>query len=230
MICIEAEWGADPLEAYGGFRNIRYNESAVFRSSLSTNGRTGWAQFDAKQSTPSDVSLKVSYDEIDWQILRTTYGWAGLQFQAWVRGGFDVHLEPTTKDDELVTVALYVNNVLELWIDGVHYFGGDVFSYNRVPIILRLESGRHEVDIRAIHEIRMFGGGQPPAIEIQLNLVESRSSLFVDTRYAVLPDLVEGKLSSRWMSIPLRNDGVSPIQFSEIKLQDQVKSSLFVQM
>jgi len=115
-----------------------------------------------------------------------------------------------------------MNNTLELWVDGVQYFGGDVYSYNRAPIVLKLKSGHHEVDIRAIHDIRMFGGDQPPSIEIQLGLAQSHSSLFVDTRYTIVPDLVNGRPSSRWMSVPLRNDGNLWMEISEIKLQDQV--------
>lgn len=200
----------------------------MFRSSISPNGISGWKHFNAEELTSSGVSLKISYNEVDWQIIRTTYGWAGLQFQAWVRGKFHVHPDSFSKDDDFVTAALYMNNTLEVWVDGIQYFGGDVYSYNRAPVILQLESGYHEVDIRAIHDIRMFGGDQPPSIEIQLGLVQSHSSLFVDTRNAIVPDLVGGRVSSRWISMPLRNDGQFWMEVSEIKLQDQVRFKVFV--
>src|SRR5947207_4789341 len=130
----EAEWGADPLERFGGFRKLNYNSSTVFRSSLANSGLTYWSRLRAERESAAKLSLTVKFDDVDWDILRSAYGWAGLQFQAWVRGKLE--LSSPAEDANQVPIVLYIKNAGEIWIDGTQYFGGDVYGYERAPIIL----------------------------------------------------------------------------------------------
>ena len=168
-------WGADPLEIHGGFHDLEYDPDATFRSSLTTNATTSWstreAQLSYERDEYSSAELDVAFPEVEWQWLRNTYGWAALQWQAWARG------EIYVQHDNVETLTLNTYGILEYWIDDDHYFGGDFYSYGKVPVTLHLSQGVHRFDVRLIREIRSMGGVGEPNVNVKLELKRSLPSL-----------------------------------------------------
>ena len=200
----EATWGADPLEQIGGFHSLTYNNSARYHSSLAVNGMVGWSTLIANLSSTSPENAKadllVRFDNTDWKSLQLVYGWAALQYQGWVRGNVFVG------GDQQKTVILYTDKVLEFWIDDEHHFGGDFYGYRRAPLVLHLDPGSHQIDIRIVRDVRAMGGVGEPTVSIGLEAEISEGGLKLVKESILLPDMVEGKLVGSLGSVNLRNE------------------------
>ncbi|EMC96159.1 hypothetical protein BAUCODRAFT_33501 [Baudoinia panamericana UAMH 10762] len=218
----EAVWGADPLEYYGGFRSLEYSDHDIFKSSLAFNGTVPWSTLRARLDNPpvnpaldtrwwttSSAELNVGFPNIDWHALQAVYGWAALQWQGWARGELLVGDNVGS-----VTVVLSVEHVLELWLDGVHYFGGDFFSYGKAAVTLHLKPGTHRIDVRVLREVRADGGGHPPRATTKLGIQTQAGVVKAVTHgdllhSAVISDISydnSGFFASDYASISLRND------------------------
>ncbi|KAF2165209.1 hypothetical protein M409DRAFT_24592 [Zasmidium cellare ATCC 36951] len=222
----EAIWGADPLEQHGGFRALEYNNATTFRSSLAANGTIRWSNLTAKVPVPdifhTTAELNVSFPDIDWKALRDVYGWAAYQWQAWARGQIVV------QGDETEYVALYTPQILEFWVDDVHYFGGDFYDYKRVPITIRLAPGIHLLDVRLVRDIRSMGGVSHPDMQINLDLRKISPGLKAitqtETSTVLLSDFIgEGaSLASPYASVVLRNDGHQDVEMTGIHINPNI--------
>ncbi|KAI7545227.1 alpha/beta-hydrolase [Hortaea werneckii] len=208
----QAIWGADPLEALGGFHSLEYDEQATYRSSLASNGTVQWSNTSARLSESETglaiAELSVSFPQVDWSALSHVYGWAALQWQGWARG--QIHL-PSEK-----TLALHAEHILELWIDGEQYFGGDFYGYGRSALTLHLLPGEHRIDLRLVRDVRAMGGVGEPRLDLLFKLEESPgwlSAVLADESDEdsgiLISDLVgdkNGPLASPYASATLRND------------------------
>lgn len=214
----EATWGADPLEYLGGFRALEYDETAQFRSSLSTNGTAKWDLVQAKQTSSSqssaNASLSIGYSNVDWTFLKVVYGWAAVQYQAWARGEIIVTADTTQN------VILYTDMILEFWVDGVHYFGGDFFGFHRTPAVLRLKPGSHGIDVRLVRDVRAMGGVLEPTIDVLLELRQTSGALDPAREAMLLPDVVDGKLAGSVGSLYVRNTGSSDVEIINVESSD----------
>ncbi|KAK2766177.1 hypothetical protein FQN54_007693 [Arachnomyces sp. PD_36] len=200
----ESAWGADPLEALGGFRSLQYDPIAQFRTSLAANGTVRWSTLSASDSSTREdrakVTIDVSFADIDWQFIQSVYGWPALQYQAWARGHLQV---PDLGPDP---VALFTDGILELWVDGYQYFGGDFYTYRRSPIILDLQPGSHTVDVRLIRDVRAHGGLGSPRITVSLEAQRAIERLAVDAGSLLVSDVVDGRIASPLASVNVRNN------------------------
>jgi predicted esterase len=203
----EAIWGADPLEQYGGFRNLTYDEHAQYPSSLPFNATVSWSNITAKLNDPyahlATADISVDYPSIDWRLLQEVYGWAALQWQGWARGEIIVQRE----DPAVVTLRL--TNVLEYWIDDVQYFGGDFYSFHRANPILHLEPGSHKIDIRLVRDVRAMGGiTDSPSIDVKVDIADFiREDLLMRSEIMIADRLGDeaGLLASEIASVVLQN-------------------------
>ena len=181
-----------------------YNKTARFPSSLAVNGTVGWSTLTADLPHSSCKNAKadvlVSFENTDWRSLQLVYGWAALQYQGWARGNVTVH------GDQQKTIVLYTDQVLEFWIDDDNYFGGDLYAYRRAPLVLHLDPGHHQIDIRIVRDVRAMGGVGEPTISIGLEAEVSEGGLKPVEGSIVLPDVVEGKLVGSLGSVILRNE------------------------
>lgn len=159
--------------------------------------------------------MAVGFDNVDWDGLRSIYGWSGIQFQAWARGSLDVCRDTDAGNDQ-TTVVLYVWNIGEFWVDDKQYFGGDFYGYRRAPVVLQLAPGKHKLDVRVAHDIRNFGGGMPSKVTFGVEVEVSPGGLVAVPEGAVVSDLVDGGIVGEWASIPLRNDAKGRIEILEV--------------
>ncbi len=210
----ESAWGADLLERYGGFRNLRYDDEAQYRSSLTPNGTVKWSLLDVKPTKSSSfraqVSLDLSFPLVDWTFLQQVYGWAALQYQAWARG------EIVVTGQEPRTVVLYTDHLLEYWVDDEPYFGGDYYAYRRAPPVLYLNPGRHRLDLRLVRDVRAMGGLGKPTIQVDLELRTTSGDLEVARDSILVADLVDRELASPLAAVALRNSGHVDIEVTDV--------------
>lgn len=216
-LCKEAPWGVDPLEYFGGFRNIERNDTATFASSLPLNGAASWTTLSAERPESGEagkVSLNVNFNNVDWDFLQVVYGWAAFQYQGWARG------EISVLGDISQNVVLYTDGALEFWVDDTHYFGGDFFTFRNAPPVLRLEPGSHRIDVRIVRDVRAFGGIGTPNMTIALDLNSTSGGLELAKESLTVSDVVDGKLASPFASIALRNSGLGEVEITEVKASD----------
>lgn len=212
----EASWGADPLEYVGGFRALVAGNNDTYFSSLGINGRVGWKTsgsiISTRTSSAVESILDLKFPEVDWQFLQSIYGWSAFQYQAWARGGLVIH------GKSIRTVVLYTDNVLEFWVDGALYFGGDTYAYRKAPLVLRLSPGTHCIDLRLVRDVRAMGGVGPPDIRCTIRMETGSSGLVTLHEKLLLPETLKGyPMKSALASIPLRNNGLKWINVLDVE-------------
>jgi hypothetical protein len=211
----EGPWGADPLEYIGGFRSLQYDPDAQFRSSLPRNGTAKWSTTQPKQSfngpTVANVSLSVGYDNVDWDFLKTVYGWAAVQYQVWARG------ELVVGGNETQHLVLYTDAIFEYWVDNVHYFGGDFYTFRKAPPVLHLAPGSHKIDLRLWRDVRAFGGITEPTIDVLVEARKVSGTLELASPGILMADVVDGTLATPLVSVALRNSGETDIEIIGIQ-------------
>ncbi|PGH16555.1 hypothetical protein AJ79_01661 [Helicocarpus griseus UAMH5409] len=232
----EAAWGADPLEILGGFRNLSYGHDpqATFPSALGINGKVGWSIVEAAEivnstnkdgSATAKATLDVGFPGIDWPFLRSIYGWAALQFQAWARGVITV---AGSGADDGLTVALFTDGLLEFWVDGELYFGGDFYTYRRAPVVVKLAAGEHVVDLRLVRDVRALGGVGEPRIRTVVE-VQQRSDdevLEFDADSLLAGEIVGGRLASPFASLIVGNNRDVWAEVTDIQIVGAVSTGL----
>jgi hypothetical protein len=198
------------LEYDGGFRSLAYDPNATFPSSLPTNGTAKWTTIEATSSATSPTSataaLSISYSNVDWDFLKTIYGWAAVQYQAWARG--ELHI----RGNETQNIILNTAGILEYWIDDQHYFGGDYYSFRRAPPVLHLKPGTHRIDLRLVRDVRAFGGILEPTFDVVVHAQQASGTLELAKPGILMADVVDGQLASPLGSISLRNSGEDDIE------------------
>lgn len=153
----------------------------------------------------------MKFPDIDWNHLSSIYGWPGLQYQAWARGRLTLNKESNQ------TIAIFTDGLLEISINGQRYFGGDVYSYHKVPILLSLPPGDNVVELRLIRDVRAMGGIGEPLIEVALDAEIRHESLTVDERSLIVPEMIDGTLGSSWASVNVQNNAPGPIEILSIE-------------
>ncbi|KAL4959894.1 uncharacterized protein BDV14DRAFT_193424 [Aspergillus stella-maris] len=182
----EAIWGADPLEFWGGFQNLSFDEDAGFPSPLANDGQVRWTRVRANATNQgprqSRAELVVAFPQIDWAFLQSIYGWSALQYQGWVRG----HIR--LQDSDFQSVALFTDGVLEILVDGQRHFGCDFYGYRKAPLTLDLTPGDHVIDLRLIRDVRALGGLGIPTTEVVVEAELRHGVLTVDERSLLTPE------------------------------------------
>ena len=177
-----------------------------FHSCLTRNATVHWRQaiYDTSaQKNETSVDLFLDFKEVDWTFAQKIYGWSAFQYQAWAKGQIINH------DAIDHTVNLFTDNILELWVNNEHIFGGDFFDFHRAPVVVEVHPGRNNVSIRLVREVRAMGGSYPPITQACLRLALVTKTLDVVSESLVLPDVVEGRFCSEYGSVVVRNQGHS---------------------
>lgn len=198
---VEAAWGADPLEAYGGFHSLAPDSKSRFASALGLNGHVGWSTCSTEVADhPLKSAFDITFPDIDWPHLQSVYGWAALQYQAWARGFLQV------QGDEPLTVQIFTDGFLELRIDGEEFFGGDFYSFRRAPMMIRLAPGKHVVELRLVRDVRKDGAvAEIPSLSGIFEVSVLQPYLRLGSTGVIVPERVNGRLSSSLGSVLAHN-------------------------
>lgn len=148
---------------------------------------------------------------MDWKFLKEIYGWAAVQYQAWARG------ELIVGGNDTQHVILATDAILEFWVDGHHYFGGDYYSFRRAPLVLHLQPGSHQLDLRLVRDVRAFGGILEPTIDVVLAVQQTSGTLELAQSEVLLSDVVDGILASPIGSVYLRNSDTVDVKILELR-------------
>ncbi|KAL4788411.1 hypothetical protein BJX76DRAFT_315562 [Aspergillus varians] len=223
----EAIWGADPLEYWGGFKNLSFDEKVGFTSPLATDGVVRWslvwANITNSHPKRSRAELVIAFPQVDWKFLQSVYGWSALQYQAWVRGYLSLY------DSAYEAVAISTDGILDLFIDGRRYFGGDFYSYRRAPLILSLTPGEHVVELRLIRDVRAIGGQAEPTINVVFETELRYSVLTIDERSILIPETTDWNLGSTWASVNVQSNVAEWLEILSLSSSDfplAIKASL----
>ena len=211
------------MEFYGGFRNLRYDESATFPSVLCQGGTASWSTVTStneRSVSHRQASLSVGFSNVDWTLLRGFYGWAAVQFQGWARNSIYVFGSSGSES----TVVLYTESVLEFWIDDKHYFGGDFYGYNNAATVIHLSPGKHQIDVRLVYDVRAMGGVEDPVLNIKLTATRAVEALEFVENSLLISDIVNNSLASPLASIAVRNNAMSGIAITEIEVAEVGKA------
>ena len=166
------------------------------------------------------IELDIAFPGVDWAFQQSVYGWAALQYQAFARGFITVGEEWSCK------IILHTDNVLELSVNGKTLFGGDFYGFRRAPLILKLAPGRNKIDIRLIRDVRSMGGLGSPSIPVRLAVQRCMAPLNVVEKSVLLPDVINGKLTTPYASVVLCNETESLICVVAVKSRNVSASPL----
>ena len=204
----EAIWGADPLRAFEADGRATYPSPLAANATVKWEAREFNTSFNGETGT---INFHLSYESVDWDFLRSIYGWAALQYQAWAKSEITYH------GDKPITILLYPTSILEFVWNNETIFGGDFFGFERAPVVLQLTPGRNTIRVRLIHDVRANGGEQPPTIDatIRFSLI-SRGGAAILPHSLILPDVVDGRSVSSPASFTICNVGTKPLAISQV--------------
>ena len=188
---------------------------------------TNWsivnADYTESSSASVEISVTIDFPNVDWTLLRSFYGWASVQSQSWARGNI------VLTGDESQTVFLYADNVLEFLFDGVPYFGGDVFSYRRAPLVLQLSPGVYCFEVRLIRDVRSMGGSGQPHFVFRIRTEINSNDLSVGSDEMLMPEVIDGfGLASSAASLPVLNACLDWLEIMAVKSTIVMSYTAFV--
>ena len=221
----EAIWGTDPIEYYGGIRNVTYSKDTHYHSPLTANATVQWENHTYQTDFSEEsaiVDLNLQYADVDWHFAQQIYGWSALQFQAWVVG------ELFWSGSVPQTALLYMANILELWFSDDHIFGGDFYGFRRAPVVVHLQPGINVVRVRLLGDIRSMGGGFPLDLRARLEIKIVHDLLAIDEHGVLLPDAIGGHFCSPFGSITVRNQGDKWVKIDHIAISHDFDKSILV--
>ncbi|CAG8432933.1 6079_t:CDS:10 [Diversispora eburnea] len=193
-------FGADPLEAYGGFANFNFSETQTFPSELADNNTVKWSRIDTNR---------------DGIFNRNSFGWVINQFQTWARGYFELSqdiinikdIKNITDIKETIPVLIQCHNIGDFYVNNRRLFG-DWYDYKKSWHVLHLQPGNHVINVRLVNEIRIFGDKIPPDFKFQCQirkLNEKEKVMMILSQTIIVPNLVNGHLAGRFISIGILN-------------------------
>lgn len=193
---------------------------------------------DASDQRQVTQSLRIAFPDADWRGIRGTVGWAGVQWQALCASKIKVSCN-TNDSKQPVTIrvsalgaaafAVVAEEVLQRGNpapDSVEWYNGDWYSYNApassghaVPShILTLPQGDYRLLVKAVHEVRIHGGGDHesgPEIAFSVSLDAVPQPQVADAPLApitslpnlIVPDIVGGNFAGWGVGLAVQNAG-----------------------
>ncbi|KAG9297457.1 hypothetical protein G9A89_020858 [Geosiphon pyriformis] len=226
----EQDFGADPLEAYGGIGHLNFCLTDTYPSELGDNGVVGWSTI----STNDDGSIgPFDFPNVRWSFNQRPFGWAFNQFQLWAVGKFQI---PSIRSDHhgdnsfLIPIKIQCYNIGDFYVNDRRLFG-DWYNYQKSWNILHLSPGEHTIRVRVVNEIRIFGGQVPPVIgfKVAAHLLDQETKILVLKNTAIVPDIVDGRLAGEWMSLGVLNttqDWVTVLRVEIVENNEMISASI----
>lgn len=87
-----------------------------------------------------------------------------------------------------VQLFIQVKGAAEFYINDKCYHG-DYYGYNTTKHIIHLDKGKYQLDIRMVHDVRLFGGGKsPPQCQFQVLMeVKDETLIYPEDCAVVMP-------------------------------------------
>ncbi|XP_061173973.1 uncharacterized protein LOC133183060 [Saccostrea echinata] len=181
------EWDGDPLEAYGGIRNVskyRYRKGEHFYSELVKDAVIEWKTF--KQNS-GDNGIQIS-PTVQWNDLINSLGSVGItEWQGWLLGELYIN----ERDQNVLIQCLGIHTV---YIDDVPV-ASDVYHREKFWFGVHLSRGVHTVYIHLRTKVT--------ATKKCTFQVDSSPVRVLEPQF--LPDIINGYLFSKYISIPISN-------------------------
>jgi hypothetical protein len=149
---------------------------------------------------------------------------------------------------EATKLFIQVNGMSEFYIDGKRY-SGDAYDYRKTTHLVYLERGMHIIDVRMVHDIRVFGGGKTPQCKFHIHIDAKTDTLVYPEDCAViipsnmgeivLPDYLNDiGFAGGFGSVSIQNAGDDPMVVKSITLcivdehtlSSRTKSGLFIEV
>ncbi|XP_062603242.1 uncharacterized protein LOC134265019 [Saccostrea cucullata] len=181
------EWDGDPLEAYGGIRNVskyRYRKGERFYSELVKDTFIEWKTF--KQNSHEN-GIQIS-PTVQWNELINSLGSVGItEWQGWILGELYIN----ERDQNVLIQCLGIHTV---YIDDIPV-ASDVYHREKFWFGVHLSRGVHTV---YIHLRTKVTANKKCTFQVDSSPVRVLEPQF-------LPDIVNGYLFSKYISIPISN-------------------------
>lgn len=175
--------------------------------------------------------VSLSYPEVDWEAHRRTAGWSALQWQGMLVTQLDVPQDSSnTATSATKTLEVSVEGAIEFAIvpladknaNVFRWHTADYYSYNTspfddrtaVPHFLHLPTGRYWLIIKALYEVRVFGGFPPddiPAVNVTVRVAllphgeALRPFAIVKRPLLQVPDIIQGHIAGTHIVVGLSN-------------------------
>lgn len=186
----KTELDGDPIEYFGGIRNIsrfRLKKGVKYFSELMPGGEITWKRYPSSGLENNLSGIKIS-TEVNWNDLVSSLGSMGItEWQGWVVGEFAVN----EKDLNIIVQCLGVHTV---YIDDF-VLTGDVYHREKFWFSASLARGLHTIYIRLRTKVLQN-------FKCTLGLA---TSSFAVLSPSFLPDLLDGYLFSSYISLPVAN-------------------------
>ncbi|XP_032222386.1 uncharacterized secreted protein ARB_06907 isoform X1 [Nematostella vectensis] len=209
----KSEVDGDPLEDWGGVKNVsmyRWDDQVIHLSELAPNGEIKWHAIKASSATAPVQVLP----PVDWNELVMSLQSMGIaEWQGWVLGDVIVNEEATVLFQALGVTHMYIDDVM---------LPGDVYRRDQFWYPIQLTQGVHTVQIK----LRAKG---PVAFNMNLKMASERQPIKI-LKPTFQPDIVNGKLFSRYISIPISNyDYKKWVKVTGVRCtkQDSLTASLY---
>ncbi|KAI9281443.1 hypothetical protein BC943DRAFT_134447 [Umbelopsis sp. AD052] len=128
----EQDFGADPLEAYGGIHNLTFSTCSRYPSELADGGSVGWQLLETQGTTVGPLE----FPSTRWSWNQLTAGWSINQYQAWAVTTFTL--------DEPVAFRVQFYSIGDFYVDHIKY-SGDWYNYQTTAHVVRLAAGEHTI-------------------------------------------------------------------------------------
>ncbi|XP_078345602.1 uncharacterized protein LOC144631097 isoform X1 [Oculina patagonica] len=185
----KAEVDGDPLEEWGGVKNVskyRWDKKFVLYSELVAQGEIKWMEISQHTAAePVAIAPPVNWNEL----VMSLQSMGITEWQGWALGDFFVN-----EDD--ATVLVQCLGVHTVYIDD-SVMTGDVYRRDLFWSSVQLSRGIHTLQLR----LRSKGSF---AFTCNIKLLDTKQTFQVLSP-TYLPDLVDGKLFSTFISLPISN-------------------------
>jgi hypothetical protein len=189
---------------------VSVDADVTFHSSLAVNRTVKWSHLKVTCEPPNSIRLNVSFPSVDWDFQRYVYGWAALQYQAFASGHIIV------SGDSPVRVMLDTDEILEFAVNSRPSFGGDFYCFHRASKILNLAPGENRIVLRLIRDVRAMGG-LDAFMSPRLTVHMSNRNLQINESSTILPDIVNGHLTSQYGSTIVRNESLLWVKVTAVR-------------
>lgn len=200
----KGEVDGDPVEAFGGIRNVsrsRFSSGVKLYSELLSQGEVTWTVYPERKNTYIVLS-----PPMNWGELVNSLGSTGImEWQGWIVAEFAVNVNN-------LEVFIRCMGVHTVFVDDLPIVG-DVYRREHFMFPVSLTRGMHTVYIQ---------GRAKASLQVRCDVgVIPASQSFEILKPSFLPDFYDGRLFSKYISLPIANRHATKwLKIKKVTLED----------